>query len=365
VRSRYGRLSRVVLALSDDPHSTAAWAYGANGERALGKLLDPLRDEGLAVLHDRRIPRSKANIDHLVVAPWGVFVVDAKNYKGRVETRNRGGFFSTDLRLYVVGRDKTALVAGMTKQAQAVRAALDDDDASLQICKTNLFRRRRLVTVRAADRDGRRARALATRARQTDPHRRTALARRDRANRTQTRPRTSRSLIQSRSSSGAAGGASSSRPAPCGGDVRAELGDDIGQPALEGVELAARHLSEERTRERSVVALELGRKPLPFCGESHERRSPVGRVRLPRHEAAPNERIHEPGDRPRRHLERVGKDTLGHGSALTQFPKQMRARRREAKRLDCQRHVVVQQNDELEHPIERIFVLLYLLYSEV
>jgi hypothetical protein len=139
IRSRYGKLSGVVLALSDDPHSTAAWAYGANGERALGQLLDPLRDEGLAVLHDRRIPRSKANIDHLVVAPWGVFVVDAKNYKGRVETRDRGGFFSTDYRLYVGGRDKTALVAGMTKQAQAVRAALDDEDASLQICKTICF----------------------------------------------------------------------------------------------------------------------------------------------------------------------------------------------------------------------------------
>jgi Nuclease-related domain len=139
IRSRYGRLSGVVLALSDDPHSTAAWAHGANGERALGQLLDPLRNEGLAVLHDRRIPHSKANIDHLVVAPWGVFVVDAKNYKGRVETRDRGGFFSTDYRLYLGGRDKTALVAGMTKQAQAVRAALDGEDASVQICKTICF----------------------------------------------------------------------------------------------------------------------------------------------------------------------------------------------------------------------------------
>lgn len=139
IRSRYGKLSGVVLALSDDPHSTAAWDYGANGERALGTMLDPLRDEGLAVLHDRRIPRSKANIDHLVVAPWGVFVVDAKNYKGRVEKRDRGGFLSTDYRLYVGGRDKTALVAGMTKQAQAVRAALDDKDASVRICKTICF----------------------------------------------------------------------------------------------------------------------------------------------------------------------------------------------------------------------------------
>lgn len=125
--------------LSDDPHSTAAWAYGANGERALGKLLDPLRDEGLAVLHDRRIPGSKANIDHLVVAPWGVFVVDAKNYKGRVEKRDRGGFFSTDHRLYVGGRDKTALIAGMTKQTRAVRTALGDEDASVKICKTICF----------------------------------------------------------------------------------------------------------------------------------------------------------------------------------------------------------------------------------
>jgi hypothetical protein len=138
-RSRYGRLSGVLLALSDDPRSTAAWAQGAHGERALGKLLDPLRDEGLAVLHDRRIPGSKANIDHLVVAPWGVLVVDAKNYTGRVETRRRGGFFSTDHRLYVGGRDKTALIADMTKQARAVRTALDDEHASLHICKAICF----------------------------------------------------------------------------------------------------------------------------------------------------------------------------------------------------------------------------------
>jgi Nuclease-related domain len=66
----------------------------------------------MSVLHDRRIPGSRANIDHIVVAPCGVFVIDAKNYKGRVEKRDRGGFFSTDCRLYVGGRDKTPLVAG-------------------------------------------------------------------------------------------------------------------------------------------------------------------------------------------------------------------------------------------------------------
>jgi hypothetical protein len=42
-------------------------------------------------------------------------------------------------RLYVSGRDKMALVAGMTKQAQAVRAALDDEYAMVQICKIICF----------------------------------------------------------------------------------------------------------------------------------------------------------------------------------------------------------------------------------
>ena len=106
VRARYGKLGGVVLALSDDPHSTSAWAYGAKGERALGHLLDPLRDEGMAVLHDRRIPGSRANIDHLVISPAPVFVIDAKNYKGRVERRVRGGWFSREDCLYVGGRTK-------------------------------------------------------------------------------------------------------------------------------------------------------------------------------------------------------------------------------------------------------------------
>jgi hypothetical protein len=82
VRAKWGPLGGIALALSEDPQSTSAWAYGANGEAKLGRLLDPLRDEGMAVLHDRRIPGTRANIDHLVVAPWGVFVIDAKNYKG-------------------------------------------------------------------------------------------------------------------------------------------------------------------------------------------------------------------------------------------------------------------------------------------
>ena len=139
VRARWGKLGGLVLAASADPHSTNAWGYGAKGERALGGMLDPLREEGLAVLHDRRIPGSRANIDHLVVAAAGVFVVDAKNYKGRVERRDRGGLFSVDDRLYVGGRDKTSLLGGMAKQAEAVRTALAPDLAVPQLTQVLCF----------------------------------------------------------------------------------------------------------------------------------------------------------------------------------------------------------------------------------
>jgi hypothetical protein len=139
VRARYGRLGGAVLALSGDLRSTRSWERGAHGERLLGSTLDPLREEGMAVLHDRRMPRSRANIDHIVVSAAGVFVVDAKNYKGRVERRDRGGWLSTDYHLYVGGRDKTALVDGMARQAEAVRAALAPDLDGLPLTQAICF----------------------------------------------------------------------------------------------------------------------------------------------------------------------------------------------------------------------------------
>jgi Nuclease-related domain len=139
VRERYGRLGGLVLALSDDPQSTSAWACGANGESALGKLLNPLRKEGMAVLHDRRIPGSRANIDHIVIAPAGVFVIDAKNYKGQVQRIDRGGLFSTDYHLYVGRNDQTRLVGGLAKQVVAVRASLGPSLVSVPVIPVICF----------------------------------------------------------------------------------------------------------------------------------------------------------------------------------------------------------------------------------
>jgi hypothetical protein len=139
VRARFGRLAGVALAITQDPETTQAWLHGATGERLLGSVLDPLCDGGMVVLHDRRIPRSRANIDHIVVSRAGVFVIDAKNYRGRVERRDRGGWFSVDYRLYVGGRDKSNLVTGMARQVEAVRVALGADFAGLPITQALCF----------------------------------------------------------------------------------------------------------------------------------------------------------------------------------------------------------------------------------
>ena len=62
--------------------STIAWATGAEGEEATARVLDPLAHDGYVIFHDRKIPFSPANIDHLVIGPTGVFVIETKNIAG-------------------------------------------------------------------------------------------------------------------------------------------------------------------------------------------------------------------------------------------------------------------------------------------
>lgn len=128
VRGNHPRLGGLMLALSDHPQTTTAWARGAEGERRVGERLDSLRADGIVVLHDRRIPHTRANIDHLVVAPTGVWIVDAKHYSGQVTRRDVGGWRRSDERLFVGRRDCTKLVAGMAFQHDAVRTALARHD---------------------------------------------------------------------------------------------------------------------------------------------------------------------------------------------------------------------------------------------
>jgi hypothetical protein len=64
--------------------ATVAWRRGAAGERRTARLLAPLERRGWAVLHDLAIPGTQANIDHLVIGPGGVVVIDTKQYRRRL-----------------------------------------------------------------------------------------------------------------------------------------------------------------------------------------------------------------------------------------------------------------------------------------
>ena len=65
------------------------WARGAAGEIVTAALLEKLPRTRWVVLHDLGLPGSRANVDHLVIGPTGVWVVDTKAYRGRVVARRR------------------------------------------------------------------------------------------------------------------------------------------------------------------------------------------------------------------------------------------------------------------------------------
>ncbi|MBG6107935.1 nuclease-related domain-containing protein [Frigoribacterium sp. CG_9.8] len=127
IRGAHPHMGGLILALSDDPQSTKAWATGAQVEKRLGRLRDGFVGDGVHVLHVRRIPPTKANIDHIVVCPSGVFVIDAKKYQGqRPSLRIEGGWIRARTETLIVGsRNGTKLVDRVHKQVAHVRAALD------------------------------------------------------------------------------------------------------------------------------------------------------------------------------------------------------------------------------------------------
>lgn len=122
IRSKHPKLGGLILAVSDAPQSTSAWDIGAIGEERLGTRLNELAGTSLRVLHDRRIPKSRANIDHLATTPSGVFVIDAKKYKGRPELKVEGGILRPRVEKLVVGtRDRSGLVDSVLEQVNTVR----------------------------------------------------------------------------------------------------------------------------------------------------------------------------------------------------------------------------------------------------
>jgi hypothetical protein len=110
------------LAARRAPQGEKAFQKGEQGELAVAAYLERRTEKApTIVLHDRRMPRGHGNIDHLAVAPAGVFVIDAKRYRGKVGAADRG--FRGE-RLLVNGRDRTKIVDGLDRQVKVVREAL-------------------------------------------------------------------------------------------------------------------------------------------------------------------------------------------------------------------------------------------------
>jgi hypothetical protein len=136
LRSRYGALGGMASAVASQPQHTMSWLQGEAGEvHAAAHLERRLAGTGVILLHDRAIPRSRANLDHVAVGPGGITVIDAKAIAGKVRVESRGGPFAKRTRHLVVGRrDRTKLIDGVERQLEVVRAVFGDCDVRGALC---------------------------------------------------------------------------------------------------------------------------------------------------------------------------------------------------------------------------------------
>lgn len=135
ITNAFPRAGKFILAVTDDPQSTKAWETGARGEIGAGRKLEKLASKyHFKVLHDRLIPNSKANIDHIAITRSGVFVIDAKNYKGTIRVEDSSGIFSKpDPKLWVGRRNCMPLVYGVKKQLDVVKRILNSATIEMSV----------------------------------------------------------------------------------------------------------------------------------------------------------------------------------------------------------------------------------------
>ena len=93
------------------------WARGARGERRTARQLRRLTRHGWIVFHDLAIPGSGANADHLAMGHGGIFLLDSKNWRGRLA-------FTPDGTLWHGSYPLTATLATIGWEASVIAGAL-------------------------------------------------------------------------------------------------------------------------------------------------------------------------------------------------------------------------------------------------
>lgn len=99
------------------PPTATEWDRGAAGEELTARILAPLTSLGWTILHDRRLPGSGANVDHLAIAGDDIYVIDTKAWRGRVK-------LLADGRLWYGRTPLDSVLATITWEANVVSAHL-------------------------------------------------------------------------------------------------------------------------------------------------------------------------------------------------------------------------------------------------
>jgi hypothetical protein len=76
-------LGTVMVLFDSPPAHIERWRTGADGEKATARQLRPLLKQGWAVYND--IQTEHGNIDHVLVGPAGVFMLESKRLAGEVK----------------------------------------------------------------------------------------------------------------------------------------------------------------------------------------------------------------------------------------------------------------------------------------
>ena len=120
--------TRLRTAAARTESRARSWQKGADGERRVAELTTVLVEQGWHGFHDRRLGVGRtANIDHILVGPQGVFVVDAKNWNGAVISVDAAG------RLYRDRRSKTEELNKAADQAASVSSVLSAAGLNLPV----------------------------------------------------------------------------------------------------------------------------------------------------------------------------------------------------------------------------------------
>lgn len=105
--------------------TTEAWAKGAEGERLTARALESLEADGYVLLNDLRIPGKRSNVDHVLVGPSGVYVIESKNYSGTVKITSRTVMLN--------GRRRDKDIEEVLREAEVVEAALGDRTEAVEV----------------------------------------------------------------------------------------------------------------------------------------------------------------------------------------------------------------------------------------